>query len=87
MCVYARVTLLTINKGVALLSVMNTNKQIRKLSQIKKHNYTNIHAEIQRGLLTRVRHCFGFAGDGFSEKSRGVAKSVRQKSKFQQISD
>ena len=77
MCVYARVSLLTINKGVALLSVMNTN------TQIKKHNYTTIHAQIQRGLLTRVRHCFGFAGDGFSEKSRGVAKSVRQKSKFQ----
>ena len=81
MCVYARVSLLTINKGVALLSVMNTN------TQIKKHNYTTIQAQIQRGLLTRVRHCFEFAGDGFSEKSRGVAKSVRQKSKFQQISD
>ena len=83
MCVYARVSLLTINKGVALLSVMNTNTQTLR----NKHNYTNIHAQIQRGLLTRVRHCFGFAGDGFSEKSRGVAKSVRQKNKFQQISD
>ena len=81
MCVYARVSLLTINKGVALLSVMNTNTQT--LTNKKKHNYTNIHAQIQRGLLTRVRHCFGFASDGFSEKSRGVAKSVRQKSKFQ----
>ena len=42
MCVYARASLLTINKGVALLSVMNTNTQIHKLSQMKK---TQLHKD------------------------------------------